>query len=288
MPEPTAATGTERRVAPWHSVRVRASGEARELAMAALFAAGSQGVLEEPDALLTHFPPEADVTRVRDAVLEAVPGAEVELDLTDGTDWAEAWKSRVRIHELGTLVVSPPWLAVGRDPARTIVIDPGMAFGTGEHATTRGVVRLMQDVVRDGDLVADLGAGSAVLAIAAAKLGASRVVAIELDAEAIPDAEENVRVNGVAGQVTVLQGDALQLLPLVAPVRIVLANIISSVLVDLLPHIGRALAPDGVAILSGILQEERAFMLSVLGSSGWRIVAEDAEDIWWSVTVVRA
>lgn len=277
-----------RRVAPWHAVRVRASGDARELATAALFAAGSQGVLEEPDAILTHFPPEADVAQVRAAVLEAVPGVEVELGTTDGTDWAEAWKTRVRLHELGSLVVAPPWLAEGHDPSRTIVIDPGMAFGTGEHATTRGVVRLMQGVVRPGDLVADLGAGSAVLAIAAAKLGAERVVAIELDGEAIPDAEINVRVNGVADRVTVLQGDAGLLLPLVAPVRVVLANIISSVLVDLLPRVERALAPDGVVIVSGILQEERADMCSALDSMGWRVVAEDAEDIWWSATAVRA
>lgn len=275
-------------MAPWHAVRVRASGDARELATAALFAAGSQGVLEEADAILTHFPPEADVVRVRAAVLEAAPGVEVELGTTDGTDWAEAWKTRVRLHELGSLAVAPPWLAAGRDPSRTIVIDPGMAFGTGEHATTRGVVRLMQSVIRPADLVADLGAGSAVLAIAAAKLGAGRVVAIELDGEAIPDAEENVRVNGVADRVTVLQGDAGQLLALVAPVQVVLANIISSVLVDLLPHVERALTPGGTAIVSGILQEERAHMRSVLASAGWRVVAEDAEDIWWSATVVRA
>jgi ribosomal protein L11 methyltransferase len=269
-------------------VRVRAAGESRELAMAALFAAGSQGVLEEADALLTHFPPETDVGRVRDAVLEAAPDASVELGATDGTDWAEAWKSRVRLHDLGGLTVAPPWLAEAHDPARTIVIDPGMAFGTGEHATTRGVVRLMQAVIRPGDFVADLGAGSAVLAIAAAKLGAARVAAIELDGEAIPDAEANVRVNGVADRVTVLQGDAALLLPLVAPVRVVLANIISSVLVALLPHVERALAADGVAILSGILQEERAHMVSVLESTGWRVDAEDREDIWWSATVRRA
>lgn len=287
MPEP-AAHGALRRVAPWHAVRVRAVGDVRELALAALFAAGSQGVLEEPDALLTHFPPEADIDRVRDAILAAAPGVEVELGTTDGTDWAEAWKSRVRLHDLGALVIAPPWLAEGYDPARTIIIDPGMAFGTGEHATTRGVVRLMQRVIRPGDLVADLGAGSAVLAIAAAKLGAARVAAIELDADAIPDAETNVRRNGVADRVTVLEGDAALLLPLVAPVRVVLANIISSVLVDLLHHIEMALAPDGVAILSGILQEERVHMLSTLESAGWRAGAEDAEDIWWSVTVTRA
>jgi ribosomal protein L11 methyltransferase len=97
-----------------------------------------------------------------------------------------------------------------------------------------------------------------------------------------------VRVNGVADRVAVVEGDAIVLLPLVAPVRVVLANIISSVLVELMPHVARALAADGVVIVSGILQEERAYMTSVLESTGWRIVEDDAEDIWWSATVVRA
>jgi ribosomal protein L11 methyltransferase len=163
-----------------------------------------------------------------------------------------------------------------------------MAFGTGEHATTRGVVRLLPTIMLHDDVVADLGAGSAVLAIAAAKLGASRVYAIELDGEAIPDAEDNVRRNGVADRVHVFEADAAALLPLVAPVRVVLANIISSVLVELLPIIADALTPDGGAILSGILQEEREEMLRVLRAGGWQVLDEDAEDIWWSVSIAKA
>ena len=290
MPDrsPRSGQAVARRVAPWHALRIRATGDARDLVVAELFAQGSQGVLEEGDALVTHFPPETDIAPIRAAVERAVPGVEMEVGRTDGTDWAEAWKSRVRAHDLGALTIAPPWLAGDHDPARTIVIDPGMAFGTGEHATTRGVVRLMQHVVRAGDVVADLGAGSAVLAIAAAKLGASRVAAIELDAEAIPDAEINARRNGVADVVAVIEGDAATLLPLVAPVRVVLANIISSVLVDLFDPIADALTDDGAAIISGILHEERAHMLDVLEGAGWRVTAEDQEDIWWSASIVRS
>src|SRR5205085_11772487 len=120
------------------------------------------------------------------------------------------------------------------DPARTIVIDPGMAVGTGDHPTTRGVVRLMDGAIRRGDVVADLGAGSAVLSIAAVRLGAARAAAVELDPDAIGNAEENVRRNGAVGAVTVIQGDADLILPLLAPVRVILANIISSVLISLM------------------------------------------------------
>jgi ribosomal protein L11 methyltransferase len=139
-----------------------------------------------------------------------------------------------------------------------------------------------------GAVVADLGAGSAVLSIAAAKLGAGRVYAIELDADAIPDAERNVARNGVSDRVHVFEADAGGLLPLVAPVDLVLANIISSVLIELLPVIAAALRPGGTAILSGILLEERDTMQQVLAAHGWRLLADDAEDIWWSVSIALA
>ena len=273
----------------WISVRVRPSAAdgARDACMSALFAVGAQGVHEDDSSLVTHFPPHTELAAVHLALTEADEGATIETAPVADIDWSEAWKSRINAHHLGSLTVTPPWLAEGRDPARTIVIEPGMAFGTGEHATTRGVVRLLPTVMRDGDVVADLGAGSAVLAIAAAKLGAARVYAVELDGEAIPDAEQNVVRNDVADRVHVFEADAAMLLPLLAPVRVVLANIISSVLVELLPIIAQSLTDDGGAILSGILQEERTAMLAVLESTGWRVVDEDSEDIWWSVSIVR-
>ncbi|MDB4883836.1 MAG: prmA [Gemmatimonadetes bacterium] len=270
----------------WLSVRVTA-GDAREAALAALFELGSMGVHESGEELVTHFPEETDAAHVVAAVLHAAPAAEVRASLVPAVDWSEEWKKSVGAHELGVLSIVPPWLADGRDPARTIVIEPEMAFGTGEHQTTRGVVRLLPDLIRAGDQVADLGAGSAVLAIAAAKLGASRVTAIELDHDAIANANENVVRNGVGHVVTVVEGDASLLLPLVAPVRVVLANIISSVLLELLPAIGAALTPDGEAALSGMLVEERDAMQSALAERGWRIVAEDVEGAWWTARITR-
>lgn len=268
----------------WHSLRVRPSG-APDAVIAALFHAGSQGVLEEPDAVLTHFPPDADLDAVRACVRAADPAAAMEFGLAADVDWSERWKDRAGTHELGMLTITPPWLAGGGDPARMIVIEPEMAFGTGEHPTTRGVVRLMQGVIRGGDVVADLGAGSAILAIAAAKLGASRVAAIELDPDAIANAEQNVARNDVADIVRVIEGDAKWLLPLVAPVRVVLANILSSVVIELLPVIAGSLTRDGQVILSGILLEERSDMTAALAGSGWSVDREDREELWWSALV---
>jgi ribosomal protein L11 methyltransferase len=270
----------------WLAVRLSA-GDARDAALAALFELGSQGVQEAGDDLVTHFPGEVDAAEVVATLRRAAPDALVATALVPGVDWTEEWKKGVGAHDLGALAIVPPWLAQGRDPSRTIVIEPEMAFGTGEHQTTRGVVRLLPELVRAGDRVADLGAGSAVLAIAAAKLGAAQVVAIELDHDAIANANENVARNGVEQTVTVLEGDAAVLLPLVAPVRVVLANIISSVLLELLPSIADALTADGEAILSGILTEERDTMLAALGRGGWRVIAEDVEGAWWTARIAR-
>ena len=268
----------------WISLRVRA-GSGREAAIAALFAAGSQGVHEDGDSLVTYFPQDTDAVAVCARVREATPNAEIQYDLAPDIDWSEAWKSGLGAHRLGCLTVAPPWLAGALEPASTIVIDPGMAFGTGEHPTTRGAIRLLQEVVRPGDRVVDLGAGSAILAIAAAKLGATRVLAVEVDPDAIANAEENVARNRVADRVSVVEGDATILLPLVAPVRVVIANIISSVIVELLPAMALALAPGGVVILAGILVEERGDMLQLLDATGWRVEREDVEGIWWSIRI---
>jgi ribosomal protein L11 methyltransferase len=270
----------------WVTVRIN-PGSRREAVIAALFDNGAQGIQEVGQLVVTQVPSQADADTLVCAALGASADARVDTEPLQMVDWAEQWKTGIHAQSLGGLTVAPPWLARDLDPARSIIIEPGMAFGTGEHATTRGVIRLMQRVIRAGDRVADLGAGSAVLAIAAAKLGARRVAAIELDHDAIDNAEENVRRNQVSDRVVVVEGDAATLLPLVAPVHVITANIISSVLIELLPAIARALDDDGRAILSGILGEEREMMVEALSEGGWSIEAEDHEDIWWSATIAR-
>lgn len=270
----------------WVTVRVFPSANPAEV-VAALFEAGAQGVQETANSFITQVPTQEIANALLCAALAVDPAARVETEPLPNIDWSEQWKRGVRAQSVGTLTIVPPWLAEGRDASTTVVIDPAMAFGTGEHATTRGVVRLLHAVIRPGDRVADLGAGSAVLAIAAAKLGAAHVAAIEIDPDAIGNAEENVVRNGVADQVAVIEGDAAMLLPLVAPVRVITANIISSVLIELLPSFALALADDGEVILSGILWTERDEMIRVFDDTGWQLNAEDHEDAWWSATIVR-
>jgi ribosomal protein L11 methyltransferase len=269
----------------WRAVRVEQCAD-RDAVMSALFAAGSQGVHEDGDALVTHFPPEFDTASVVTTVHHADPAAIVTITDVPAVDWSE-WRASVDAHRVGRLVVTPPWRADEFDPATTIVIDPALAFGTGEHPTTRGMLRLMQRSVRAGDSVADLGAGSAVLSIAAAKLGATRIAAIEIDDGAEGSAIENIRMNGAESAIRYLVGDATVLLALVAPVRVILANIVSSVLMELLPHMTGSLAADGVALLSGILVEERDLMIRAIDRAGLRVDSEDVEGDWLSILTSR-
>lgn len=275
--------------ASWQTVRVTPSHDGvRDAVAAALFSGGAEGLLEDGASYVTHVPEDHDLIFLRAEVVRADPAAQVLVTQLDPTTASPDLHGTVQAHDLGAFVITPPWLSHQFDPAKTIIVEPGMAFGTGEHATTRGVLRLLPSILRAGDVVADLGAGSAVLAIAAAKGGASKVIAIELDEDAMSNAEENLERNGVADRVHLLCGDASVLLPFFAPVRVVLANIISSVHVEMLPVVEKCLATDGVVIISGILQTERDDMLRHLTSSGWRMIADDSEGEWWSATIVRA
>src|SRR5918992_3201669 len=267
----------------WLAVRVAgASAAARDAISAALIGAGAAGVQEELDALITYLPDNAPLDAVRGAVA-ADAGATLELREAPPSETDRSWPTTVGLSRAGRVVVAPPWLAhQAHADDIMVVIDPAMAFGTGEHPTTRGVLRVMQHLIRKGDRVADLGAGSAVLSIVAAKVGASRVAAIEIDPDAIGNAEANAAANGVSDRVVVIEGDAATLLPHIAPVRVILANIISSVLEALLAPMRAALSADGVAILSGMITDERQSFAAALARAGWAIDHEDIEDVWWT------
>jgi ribosomal protein L11 methyltransferase len=270
----------------WIEVRVSAPAEARDAVVEALVACGAPGVQELADELLTHVPDDTDLGAMARAVDAASPGSVIAHRPLADTDWTAPVRARVGVQRVGRIAVGPPWLAHEVAGAELpIVIEPAMAFGTGEHETTRSMLALMQQVVRPGDLVADLGAGSAVLSIAAARLGAARVAAIEIDPDAIGNAEENVSRNGVGGRVTVVEGDAALLLPLVAPVNVIAANIISSVLRALSLVMRAALAPGGRAVLSGILVTEREDTLDWLARDGWTVESEHREGDWWSSVI---
>ena len=264
-----------------------APSASRQAASEALFEAGASCVFEDGLALVSSFPPGTEREPIAALIGSRVADAIVEFSEVPEFDWTEKWKDGVGAHRLGALTVAPPWIGEKLDPATTIIIDPAMAFGTGEHASTRGAVRLLEGVVHDGARAADLGAGSGVLAIAAAKLGAASVAAIENDPQAIGNLEANIARNGVAGIVRAIEGDARLLLPLIAPLSLITANIISSVILELLPAMRAALVPGGDAVIAGILLDERDDMRTKLTGAGWTVRSEDIEGAWWSARISR-
>lgn len=270
----------------WYSLRVEPAAN-RDEAIAALFGVGAQGVHEDGTAVVTSFPDEAAAHAAARAVRAADPASRSEVRPAPSVDWSLAWRDHVRAVSTGRLTIAPPWLADGLDPARTVLIEPGMAFGTGDHGSTRGAARLLEQVVRPGDTVADLGSGSGVLSIAAARLGASRVWAIECDPDAQDNAAGNVRRNGVEAVVHLLEGDAGILLPLVAPVDGIVANIVSSVILDLLPSMATALAPRGWIVLAGIMASEQETVVRRLERDGWSVDLAHVEESWWSAAASR-
>lgn len=254
----------------------------REAVSAALFAAGAEGLLEDGPAFVTVFAEAASARAAEAAARGADAAALTVCAAFDPGDYIDAWRAGVKAHAVGALVIAPPWLSAEHDPARTIVIDPAMGFGTGEHETTRATLLLLQGVVRAGDTVVDAGCGSGVLAIAAAQLGARRVVAIDNDPQAITNAAENVERNGAGDRVTVIEGDALVLLPLLGPARVVVANIIPPVLVAMLPVIDGALDPGGDVIVGGVLCAERDTFVREAARRGWSVARQRDEGEWWS------
>ncbi len=268
----------------WFALRVDPGGR-RDAVVTALFAAGASGVQEDGASLLTYFRSEDVARGAAGDALMADPAAHAEVKPVADQDWTVAWRREMRAFSLGSLTVAPPWLADGLRPESLVVIDPGMAFGTGDHASTRGALRLLPGTMRRTPRVADLGTGSGVLAIAAARLGAERVYAIDDDPDALGNAAENIARNDAAAAVLLFEGDARVLLPLLGPVNLVVANINARVVADLLPVMRASLRPGGRGIIAGILESERAGMLGLLQTGGWEVQREDVEEEWWSATI---
>jgi ribosomal protein L11 methyltransferase len=274
------------------SVRVD-DGELRALAADALLALGGASVLEESDMLTTYLPepsdPEAALTEARALLSDALrtPRLELTWRLQENEDWALTWKRGLQPRQVSErIVVKPTWCEWAAVPGQVVIdIDPQMAFGTGEHATTRGCLRLLDRALRSGDRVLDVGSGSAILAIAAARLGAAETIAVEFDPDANLNARENLELNRVEKDVRIIQALAdAELLEPMGRFDLILANILSSVIRPLLPSFHAALAgsPEGRLIVSGILRDEHAEVVTDAEAAGFRVVEVDEEEEWWS------
>ena len=242
---------------------------ALELLVEPLLGLGARGVQEVEGRLITYVPPpvdpEAFVRKAADTLREATGLHDLALAWTwqEHRDWSVLWKQGLGPRTItDRLVITPSWCeaqAALEAPVGAVVvtIDPGMAFGTAEHETTRGALRLLDRALSIDDKLLDAGCGSAILAISAARLGAAEVLAVDMDPYACEAARENADMNGVTGSVRVERADVTpDWLRGRGPYDGVLANIQAGVLVPLLEGFAGALRAGGWLILSGITEEE--------------------------------
>ena len=201
-------------------------------------------------------------------------------------DWAHSWKKFYKPFNIGRkLFIKPIWEEVIEPEDRVIVeVDPGMAFGTGTHPTTCMCLRALEINIVGGEKILDLGTGSGILAVAAAKLGADSVLAVDCDSIAVTIARENAYSNGVEGIVTVREGELATVIA--EGFDIVIANINKATLLPLIELFPAYLQKAGLLILSGIMVEHQGLFMRQLTGKGLKIKTVEIDAGWVAFTAV--
>ena len=204
-------------------------------------------------------------------------------------DWANAWKRHFRVLHIGRwLVVVPTWLKYTPQPQEVVIhLDPGLAFGTGHHPTTRLCLKALEDLVRPGMHVLDLGTGSGILAMAAVKLGAHRVVALEIDPVAVKAARSNLRANALGRRVALRHGTLPHLDAPASAFDLAVANISAKVVLEQAQRLLHTLRSGGLLLVSGMIADREAEVADCLEGLGARFRYQSA-DGEWSILLFQA
>ena len=217
------------------------------------------------------------------------------MDTIQNADWENNWKQFYKPMEIGErLLVIPQWLqedekvkrllAQGRVP---LVLDPGLTFGTGSHATTRLCLTALESLIHGGEEVLDLGCGSGILSIAALKLGAASAAAVDIDDKCRDVAYENAALNGIGQDTYTVRigdvlGDAVLRADLGGGWQMVVANIVADVIIGLSPLVRPMLAPGGLFLCSGIIDDRAQEVADRLRENGWEILETRSAEGWFS------
>jgi ribosomal protein L11 methyltransferase len=238
---------------------------------------GSQIMGTDPITYVAYFEGNDAFESISQAILARCKDIELEeseIDIVSGVipgeDWEAAWYETLSPLRVGRRwLVRPSWHSSEGFDRETVVVDPKMAFGTGTHATTQLCLLEIEDSVRPGDTLLDVGSGTAILAMGGVLLGAGRAVAVEIDPIAVDCAEENLRINKLTDRIELVTGT----LDNIESERydLIVANIEYRTLMHLAFELVDYIATDGTAIFSGILQFERDKFLALLRSAGWSV-----------------
>lgn len=280
----------------WIEVKLIVDGEAAEAVAELLQRYGHQGISIEQEGIMPEMyneeeVPPADKLTVRAYIAENQHTAEAKQQLeealrymnmmypmptpeyivVDDQDWANAWKDHYHPIRLGrNILIRPVWHDIEVRPNDIeLSLDPGMAFGTGTHPTTQLCLIALEDTVQQGMEVLDLGSGSGILAIAAAKLGASSVYGIDIDQVAVDSSVENIERNNVQDRVTVAQGGLEKALEDGKQYDLIVVNIIAKIIIEMCQSgLGDLVKPNGVAVFSGVVDYQQPEVEEALKIAG--------------------
>jgi ribosomal protein L11 methyltransferase len=253
------------------------------------------GPLESVVSVRAYLAVEVGLEDKRRQVVEALwhlqqiaPIPEPQFRVVAEEEWANAWKEHFHVTRVGArFVIKPSWRDyVPQDHDILIELDPGMAFGTGLHPTTQMCLLALEKYLRPGDRVLDLGAGSGILAIAAAQLGAAACLALDVDPVAVEVARANVVANGVQGAVQVEPGSLAQVSK--GEFDLVLVNILAQVIVELCgPGLNEVVRPDGLVILAGLIDTQETRVRAALEHVGLVVIERMQEKDWVGLVTRR-
>ena len=211
------------------------------------------------------------------------PVGELLVRSVDDADWTDAWKAGYVPQQIGRVVIVPSWLDEPIAPGEVALrLDPGMAFGTGLHPTTRGCLTLLQSISPMPPVVLDIGSGSGILALAALRLGAERAVCFDTDPLAVEATLANAEANELADRVTAELG-SLPPTPAGAPFSLVVANLVAAVLIDLAEPLAAHTAPSGTLLASGIIDSRADEVLLALTEAGFALEGRLDDGEWVSL-----
>ncbi|MFH0724990.1 MAG: 50S ribosomal protein L11 methyltransferase [Pseudomonadota bacterium] len=245
-----------------------------------------------PDAVIGYVPKNAGAAQIcqelESRLLKITPSYGITTQILykdlDEEDWAESWKAFFWPQKISKhIVIKPTWRTYSPNPEEIIILlDPGMAFGTGTHATTSLCVRLIETYLKKEDTVLDIGTGSGILLIAAGKLGAGEALGIDNDSVAVSVARENLKRNQLdPGCFQAVAGDLAE--GVHRRYDLVVANILSEVILVLLDQIPQVLAPKGIFICSGIIEENRDIVVDKMKLVGFEILTVRSEEGWVAI-----
>lgn len=206
----------------------------------------------------------------------------------DDSDWKDKWKEFFKPSRISErIVIKPSWEEYIEEPGDLVIeIDPGMAFGTGTHETTSMVIGLIEKYMKEGDSLLDLGCGSGILSIAAAKLGASKVMGIDIDEDAVRVTKENVAANGVDSVVDARTGDVTK--ESFGEYDMVAANLMAELIVMISEGVKSSIKNGGIFISSGILEEKEDMVSAALRDVGFTILETCRKGEWVAIAAERS